>query len=144
MRRLRIPLTVLLLLLLLLFLISGCSAEEGYVPREEAIKNGDVVLDGTNSENHDRFMIFLQNVDAKREDTIRIIIYDLTKSQYVMNIHFDGELIHASRYFMDQEDHKSQVTDEMIYTHISRTESKNYFLIDAKEIHEDLWIYQGN
>ncbi|MFH5836498.1 hypothetical protein ACHAL6_10525 [Proteiniclasticum sp. C24MP] len=142
MRNFRIPLTV--LLLLLLFLVTGCSAKEAYFPREEAIRNGYIVLDGTNSENHDRFEIFIKNVDAKREDSISIVIYDLTKSQYVINIHFDGELIHASRYFMDQDSNKSQVTDEMIYTHISRTESKNYFLVDERNIHEELWIYQGN
>lgn len=140
MRKFRISLTVLLLLLL----ITGCSAKEEYLPREEAIKNGYIVLDGTNSANHDRFEIFTQNVDAKREDTIIIIIYDLTKSQYVISIQYDGELIHASRYFMDQNSNKSQVTEEMVYTHISRTESKNYFLIDENSIHDELWIYQGN
>ncbi len=130
--------------LLLMVLITGCSAKEGYFSRDEALRKGYIVLDGTNSENHDRFKIFLQNVDGKRDDSISIVIYDLTKSQYVINIHYDGELIHASRYFMDQDSNKSQVTDEMIYSHISKTESKNYFLIDKNDIHEDLWIYQGN
>lgn len=140
MRKFIIPLAA----LLVLFLITGCSAKEEYFPREDAVSKGYIVLDGTNSANHERFEIFMQNVDAKREDSVHIVIYDLTRSQYVITIHYDGELLHASRYFMDKDSNKSQISDEMIYTHISRTESKNYFLIDEKNIHEELWIYQGN
>jgi len=140
MRKFRIPLTV----LLLMFLITGCSAKEEYFSREEALKNGYIILDGTNSVNHDRFDIFMRNVDAKREDAANIVIYDLTQSQYVISIQYDGEVIHASRYFMDKDSNKSQVTDQMIYSHIRKTESNNYFLIDENNIHEDLWIYQGN
>lgn len=130
-------------ILLLLLMITGCAANEKYYSREEALNQGYVVLDGTNSENSDRFNIFIQNVDAKREDSITIVIYDLTKSQYVIDLHYDGDQIHASRYFMDRESKKSQVMTDMIYTHISKTTSKNYFLIDDEKVHPDLWIYQG-
>jgi hypothetical protein len=140
MRKFNIALTA----LLLLFLMTGCSPKEAYFSREEALKRGYVVLDGTISENHDRFDIFLKNVDAKREDSIHIVIYDLTKSQYVINIHYDGELLHASRYFMDRDSNKSQVTDQMVYSHITKTESQNYFLFDKNNIYDHLWIYQGN
>jgi hypothetical protein len=133
-----------LMVLLLLFLITGCSPKEEYFTREEALRRGYVVLDGTNSENSDRFGIFLQNVDSKREDSIYIVIYDLTKSQYVINIHYDGNHFHASRYFMDKDSKKSQVTEQMIYSHISKSESQNYFLFDENDIHDHLWIYQGN
>lgn len=140
MRKLNTALTV----FLLLFFITGCSQKEEYFSREEALNRGYVVLDGTNSENPDRFAIFLQNVDAKREDSIFIVIYDLTKSQYVINIHYDGNLFHASRYFMDQDSKKSQVSDQMVYSHISKSASKNYFLVDENNIYDHLWIYQGN
>jgi predicted component of type VI protein secretion system len=140
MRKVYIALTVILLMLI----TTGCSAKEEYFSRDEAIRKGYVVLDGTNSENHDRFSIFMQNYDAKREDSIMIVIYDLKRSQYVINIHFDGELIHASRYFMDTDSKKSQVADNLVYSHITKTESNNYFLFDANKIHEHLWIYQGN
>ena len=140
MRKYNITLTV----LLLFFLVTACSPKEEYISREEALNKGYVVLDGTNSENNDRFGIFLKNVDAKREDTINIVIYDLARSQYVTNIHYDGTLLHASRYFMDKDSNKSQVTDLMVYTHINKTESENYFLFDENNIHDHLWIYQGN
>jgi len=140
MRKYNITLTV----LLLLFLVTACSPKEEYISREEALNKGYVVLDGTNSENHDRFGIFLKNVDAKREDSINIVIYDLTRSQYVTNIHYDGALLHASRYFMDKDSNQSQVIDQMVYTHINKTESQNYFLFDENNIHDHLWIYQGN
>jgi len=140
MRKYMITLTA----LLLLFLATACSPKEEYISREEALNKGYVVLDGTNSENHDRFGIFLQNVDARREDSIHIVIYDLTRSQYVISIHYDGDLLHASRYFMDRDSNKSQVTDQMVYTHINKTESENYFLFDENNIHDHLWIYQGN
>lgn len=130
--------------LLLLFLMTGCSSKEKYFSREEALIKGYVVLDGTNSENHDRFDIFMQNVEAKREDSVRIAIYDLASSQYVIDIDYDGELIHASRYFMDKDSNKSQSTDQLMYTHITKTASKNYFLFDKNNTHEELWIYQGN
>ncbi len=140
MRKFNIALAV----FLLLFLITGCSQKDEYLSREEALNRGYVVLDGTNSENPDRFAIFLQNVEAKREDSIQIVIYDLTKSQYVINIHYDGTLFHASRYFMDQDSNKSQVSEQMVYSHINKTESQNYFLFDENNIHDHLWIYQGN
>lgn len=139
MRKMSYPIAILLLLLM----ITGCTAKEKYYSREEALNHGFIVLDGTNSENSDRFDIFIQNVDAKRDDSISIVIYDLTESQYVIDIHFDGEKIHASRYFMDQKSKKSQVMSDMVFTHISKTASKNYFLIDELKIHPDLWIYQG-
>ncbi|WP_312653648.1 hypothetical protein [Proteiniclasticum sp.] len=140
MRKMSYPIAILLLLLM----ITGCTAKEEYYSREEALNQGYIVLDGTNSENGERFDIFIQNVDAKRDDSIIIVIYDLTKSQYVIDIHYDGDKIHASRYFMDQKSKKSQIMSDMLFTHISKTASKNYFLIDELKIHPDLWIYQGN
>lgn len=140
MRKMSYPIAILLLLLM----ITGCTAEEKYYSREEALSKGYIVLDGTNSENSDRFDIFIQNIDARRDDSVSIVIYDLTKSQYVIDIHYDGDKLHASRYFMDKESKKSQVMTDMTYTHISKTASKNYFLIDELKVHPDLWIYQGN
>ena len=133
-----------LTVLLLLSLVTACSPKEEYISREEALNKGYVVIDGTKSENHDRFGIFLKNVDAKREDSIHIVIYDLTRSQYVTTINYDGALLHASRYFMDKDSNQSQVIDQMVYTHINKTESQNYFLFDENNIHDHLWIYQGN
>ncbi len=140
MRKMSYPIAILLLLLI----ITGCTKDEKYYSREEALNHGFIVLEGTNSENSDRFDIFIQNVDAKREDSISIVIYDLTQSQYVIDIHYDGDKLIASRYFMDRESKKSQVMSDMIFTHISKTVSKNYFLVDEQKIHPDLWIYQGN
>lgn len=139
MRKFNIALTV----LLLLFIMAGCSSKEKYFSREEALRKGCIILEGTNSENNDRFDIFMKNVDAKREDSVCIVIYDISLSQYVTDIHYDGELIHASRYFMDKDSNKSQFTDQLMFTHISKTASANYFLFDRNDIQEELWIYQG-
>jgi hypothetical protein len=139
MRKLRLPVSILLLLLLL----AGCSPKEEYFSREEALKNGYVVLDGTNSENSDRFEMFLNNVDAKREDAVMIVIYDLTESQYIIDIRYDGNLFTASRHFMDKESRKTQEMENLTFTHISKTSSKNYFLVDENQINAELWIYQG-
>lgn len=139
MRKLRLPLSV----LLLLFLLTGCSVKEEYFSREDALKNGYVVLDGINSENSHRFETFMNNVDANREDAIVIVIYDLTESQYIIDIHYDGTQFTASRYFMDQESNKTQELKDLTFTHISRTSSKNYFLVDENKVNSELWIYQG-
>lgn len=131
-------------LMLLLFVFSGCSPKENaYIHREDALKRGYILLDGTNSLNHERFEMFLQNVDAEREDDITIIIYDLTNSQYVLTVHYDGSLFHATKYFITEQGEKSQELTDLLYTHMSRTSAKNYFLMDEASIHMDLWIYQG-
>lgn len=134
-----------LLVCLLIFVnfMTACGQKEGYIHREDALKRGYIVLEGTNSHNQERFDMFLNNVDAKRADQITIVIYDLIQNQYVLTIDYDGEKYQASRYFMDQSHKKSQVMDQLSYTHLSYTSSKNYFLTHKNKIHSDLWIYQG-
>ncbi len=134
-----------LLVCLLFFLnfMTACGHKEGYIHREDALKRGYIVMEGTNSHNHERFDMFLKNVDSKREDQITIVIYDLVRNQYVLTIDYDGENYYASRYFMDQNHKKSQTIDKLLFTHLSYTSSKNYFLTNENKIHSDLWIYQG-
>lgn len=130
-------------ILIFLSFNTACGNKEEYIPREDALKKGYIVLEGTNSHNDERFAMFLKNVDAKREDQITVVIYDLVQNQYVLKVEFDGIQYYASRYYMDQDDHKSQILEKLPFTHLSYTSSKNYFLTHEQNIHSDLWIYQG-
>lgn len=134
---------MLIALLIFLNFTTACGRKEGYIHREDALKRGYIVLEGTNSHNDERFEMFLKNVDAQREDQITIVIYDLVEDQYVVTVNFDGEAYEASRYFMNQKNQKSQDSGILFFTHLSRTTSKNYFLMHENKIHSDLWIYQG-
>lgn len=129
---------------MLVILLSGCGAKDTYLTKEDALMRGYVVLDGTVTENKNRFEIFRSNVESKREDSILVLIYDLTGSQYVIKINFNGDHFVASSYFMGKDSRKISEEPELTYTDIIMTSSKNYFLIDSRKVNPDIWVYQEN
>lgn len=133
-----------IMLLLFLVLLTGCSSEEKYLDKQEALAQGSIVLNGTISENKNRFDIFYKNVEAGRDDSIHVYIYDLNESQYVINIDYADNQFEVSSYFMDK---KSNISDEISsrkYTDLIMTSSKNIFLVDRLKNNPDLWIYHYN
>jgi hypothetical protein len=129
---------------MMVVLLTGCGAKDNYLTKEDALMRGYIVLDGTVTENKNRFEVFLSNVESKREDSILVVIYDLTGSQYVISITFDGENFVASSYFMDKDSRKIREEPDLIYTDIIMSSSKNYFLIDSSKTNPDIWVYQEN
>lgn len=130
-----------MMLLLLLVFLSGCTSKEKYLTRHEALAQGSIVLNGTISENKNRFDIFKKNVEAGRDDSIHVYIYDLNESQYVIKINYTYDQFEVSSYFMDQ---KSNISDEISsrkYTDLIMTSSKNIFLVDRLNVNPDIWIY---
>jgi len=132
------------MLLLLLVFLTGCSSKEKYLTKQEALAQGTIVLNGTISENRNRFDIFLKNVDSGREDSIQVYVYDLNESYYVINIAYTVNQFEVSSYFMDKESHISKEIPPTNYTDIIMTSSKNIFLVDRSKVNPDLWIYQYN
>lgn len=130
-----------MILLLFLVLLSGCTSKEKYLTKQEALAQGSIVLNGTISENKNRFDIFIKNVEAGRDDSIHVYIYDLNESQYVININYTYDQFEVSSYFMDK---KSNISDEISsrkYTDLIMTSSKNIFLVDRLNVNPDIWIY---
>lgn len=133
-----------ILFLMLVVLLTGCGPKDNYLTKEDALMRGYIVLDGTVTENKNRFEVFLSNVESKREDSILVVIFDLTGSQYVISITFDGENFVASSYFMDKDSRKISEEPDLVYTDIIMSSSKNYFLIDSSKTNPDIWVYQQN
>ncbi|MBR0576987.1 hypothetical protein KCG48_11735 [Proteiniclasticum sp. BAD-10] len=140
----RNPLRLLAPLFLFLFLLTGCGPQEKYLPKEEALSQGFVVMDGLRTENSERFEVFLENIGAKRADTLDIVIFDLTGSQYVVHVEYDGTQFLATSYFMTPKSEKSHEVRERRYSDIIMTSAKNYFLVNQEKTEPDLWIFQGN
>ena len=133
-----------MILFLILVFLTGCSSKEKYLTKQEALAQGSIVLNGTISENKNRFDIFLKNVDAGRADAIHIYIYDLNESHYVINITYAEDQFEVSSYFMDKESHMSKEISSRKYTDLIMTSSKNIFLVDRLKVNPDLWIYHLN
>lgn len=133
-----------MMLLLFIVLLTGCSSKEKYLTKVEALAQGSIVLNGTISENRNRFDIFIKNVDAGRDDSIQIYIYDLNESHYVINISYTSDQFEVSSYFMDKESHISKEISSRSYTDLIMTSSKNIFLVDRLKVNPDLWIYHYN
>lgn len=140
----RNPLRLLAPFILFLLLLTGCGPQEEYLPKEEALTQGFVVMDGLRTENSERFEVFLENTNAKRADTLDMVIFDLTGSQYVVHVEYDGTQFLATSYFMTPKSEKSHEVHERRYSHIIMTSAKNYFLVDQEKTEPDLWIFQGN
>jgi len=132
------------MLLLLLVFLTGCSSKEKYLTKQEALTQGIIVLNGTISENRNRFDIFLKNVDSDREDSIQVYVYDLNESYYVINIAYKVDQFEVSSYFIDKESHISKEIPPTSYTDIIMTSSKNIFLVDRSKANPDFWIYPYN
>jgi len=132
------------MLLLLLVFLTGCSSKEKYLTKQEALAQGTIVLNGTISENRNRFDIFLKNVDSGREDSIQVYVYDLNESYYVINIAYTVNQFEVSSYLWIKESHISKEIPPTNYTDIIMTSSKNIFLVDRSKVNPDLWIYQYN
>ena len=133
-----------MMLLLFIVFLTGCSSKEKYLTKVEALAQGSIVLNGTISENRNRFDIFIKNVDAGRDDSIQIYIYDLNESHYVINISYTSDQFEVSSYFMDKESHISKEISSRSYTDLIMTSSKNIFLVDRLKVNPDLWIYHYN
>ncbi|HSP48425.1 MAG TPA: hypothetical protein VLN47_10165 [Clostridiaceae bacterium] len=134
---------VLLLLLGALLLTSCAKPDSIYYGPEEALKKGDIIIDGSTNENRARFELFLNNVNSRRSDSIRVIIYDIIEDQYVIDIRFDGEKFTASRTFITKDSEIRETLTDMEFTHLIQTGSRNYFLTDARDVYNDLWIFQA-
>lgn len=133
-----------MMLFLFLVFLTGCSSNEKYLTKAEALAKGNIVLNGTISENRNRFEIFVKNVDAGRDDSIQVYIYDLNESYYVINIAYTFDQFEVSSYFMDKESNISKEIPTRIYTDLIMTSSKNIFLVDHLKVNPDLWIYHYN
>lgn len=87
--------------------LSGCDGDD--YPSEEAIKNGDIVTTPERA-NVDRFVTFLQRVDANETDTIRITNYTTEGDAILEDISYDGKQF---VYSLDssRDEHGSQTDD---------------------------------
>lgn len=133
-----------MMLFLFLVFLTGCSSNEKYLNKAEALAKGNIVINGTISENRNRFEIFVKNVDAGRDDSIQVYIYDLNESYYVINIAYTFDQFEVSSHFMDKESNISKEIPARIYTDLIMTSSKNIFLVDHLKVNPDLWIYHFN
>lgn len=124
-------------------LLTACSPDLYYGP-EEARKKGDIIIDGSTNENRARFELFLTNVNNRRPDNIRVVIYDIIEDKYLIDIRYDGEVFTASRVFITKNSDVRETLTNMEFTHLIQTSSRNYFLTDARKIHKDLWIFQAD
>lgn len=135
---------VLFLLLATIFLTSCSKPNSIYYGPEDALKRGDIIIDGSTHENGARFNLFLNNVNSRRSDSIRVVIYDIIEDQYVIDISYNGEKFTASRVFITKDSQVRETLTDMEFTHLIQTGSRNYFLTDARDEHRDLWIFQGD
>jgi hypothetical protein len=135
---------IVLLLLGALFLTSCAKPNSIYYGPEEALKKGDIIIDGSTNENRARFELFLSNVNSRRADNIRVVIYDIIEDQYVIDVTYDGEKFTASRIFITKESEIRETLKDMEFTHLIQTTSRNYFLTDARDKQRDLWIFQAD
>ena len=123
--------------------ITSCSNDNiNYIPREKAISENFIVIDGAQSENQTVFYSFLDNVNKGLGSNINVIIYDLIDNAYVINIDFDGSEYLVSGYFIDTKSNVSDKSNDLIYTDLIQTRSKNYFLRDSNSLNDDIWIFQ--
>lgn len=134
-----------LILLLGVMLLTSCAKSDSiYYGPEDALKRGDIIIDGSTNENRARFDLFLSNVNSRRSDSIRVVIYDIIEDQYVIDISFNGEKFTASRVFITKESQIRETLKDLEFTHLIQTSSRNYFLTDARDQHHDLWIFQAD
>lgn len=60
------------------------------------MKRGDITISPTEVHNLDRFEQFLNNVSAKKEDTVRVTAYTTEGDPIFKDLHYDGEKIQYS------------------------------------------------
>ncbi|MGN7760291.1 DUF4362 domain-containing protein [Paenibacillus sp. 22594] len=76
---------------LLAFSIGGCGSKTAYTS-QEAIEKGDVVL-MNKAYNFTRFQKFLNNLDSRRADSIRITAYTDEGDPIFKDLQYDGDKI---------------------------------------------------
>ena len=111
----------------------------------KAAQNGDITT-GTTFINSDKFYQFVQNVDNKQSDNIRIVAYSKEGEPSIKDLDYDGTLIHYTEDSTRKRlgNHRYKVSGD--YTNISITTNSNgindYFLVDERGIYNKVWIYQ--
>ena len=84
-----------LLFSLVVLILNGCSNADAY-DSTEAIKRGDITFSPKGVHNLDRFEQFLNNVSAKKEDTVRVTSYTIEGDPIFEDLQYDGEKIQYS------------------------------------------------
>ena len=76
------------LLILSIGILSACSYDS-----EKAAKNGDIINMNGPVYNFSRFQLFLDNIDTKKTDSVRITNYTLEGDPILYNLTFNGSAI---------------------------------------------------
>ncbi len=109
---------------------------------DKAIKNGDVVMGPGGLVNVDKFHSFINNVENKQPDKIRITAYTLEGNPGIFDLDFDGSIIKCTidntrdLYASDRTKRYGE------YTKITKNKTNDYSLVDEKGKYEDQWILQ--
>lgn len=84
-----------LLFSLIVLILTGCSNDGAY-DSLEAINRGDITISPKGVHNLDRFEQFLNNLSAKKEDSVRLTAYTIEGDPIFKDLHYDGEKIQYS------------------------------------------------
>lgn len=133
----------LILSAILIFTVSCSKDNLTYISKQDALSHNFVVIDGAQSDNKDIFYSFLNKVENRKTANIDVAIYDLINDSYITSVHYDGKSFIASGYFINTKSKVSKKFNDLTYTDLIQTSSKNYFLRDSSGNNEDIWIFQG-
>ena len=134
----------LILSAMLIFTTSCAKDNLVYISKENAIIDNFVIIDGSQSDNKDLFYSFLNKSTSGKEANLDVVIYDLINNSYIINIDYNGEKYIASGYFINTKSKVSDKFNNLTYTDLIQTSSKNFFLRDSNGLNDDIWIFQGN
>lgn len=109
---------------------------------DTALKNGDVVMGAGGVANVEKLYAFIDNVELKKSDQIRITAYSKEGNPIIFDLEFDGVIIKCTS---DNTRDRYGITlfkEYGEYNKITKDERNDYFLIDETGKYEDRWIFQ--
>jgi hypothetical protein len=92
--------------------------------------------------NIEKFHTFIENVEKKQSDKIRITVYSKEGYPTIFDLDFDGKVIKCTTDNTRNPYGRNWFKKYGEYTKISKNEINDYFLVDETGKYKNEWIYQ--
>lgn len=109
---------------------------------DTAVKNGDVVMGPEGSVNEEGFYKFIENVDSKQTEKIRITAYSKEGYPIIFNLNYDGITIICITDNTRNKFGRDTSKQYGEYTKVIKDDNNDYFLIDETGRYNKQWIFQ--
>ena len=109
---------------------------------DTAVKNGDVVMGASGLKNVKKFHAFIEKVENKQSDKVRITAYSKEGYPIIFDLDFDGKIINCTTDNTRNIFGREYSIKHKEYTKIIKNEINDYSLVDETGKFEDEWIFQ--